>query len=788
MDKKWSNADANRFLGTVSGCFLTCSKDADVRAGAASGGTTSQILIELLSKGFIDGALVWKLGTRDGRPCAEPIMATTAEQVLSARTSTYVATYFARDAMPVIQAFDGRIAVVALPCDATYLRRRMERSPELEQQVVGILALFCGHNSLPDLTEIVCARHGVDWADLEGFTYRTGSWRGNLTMTPKGDAPIVTSTRQFTHFQNLHYFSEKKCLACFDHFGFDADLSLGDSWTLSEMNRDIKPTVCVSRTAAGDRMLELARAALDVQEIAPEHVLSGNSRGLLYHYNVSARSRAAGGMGHTINDRLHLPTSFLDRIIARMGVGNALWSWRDADARRKLERRPFWAVKAQIYAFKALQELNSYAWRRYPDNRQISLIGATLTGNQGAAAMLETSIGEISKRFPEARFVVHSYFPDADRAACTASHVRIVDARPKALVLSALPAMIDGVIRHVGLRVPNVLLTDSLREIRNSSVLVDISGISLADGREKFLPFNLLCTWPAVLTGTPVVKLSQAMGPAKRPLTRLFARFLLNRMQMNFARGETTMDLIAPLVAEEKRAIAADIAFLYASEYALVPQWSDKLDELASTISRKHGTTIAISVSTVVARLVKGTGQDYVDLVSRTIERLLENGHEVVVFPNACREGTDSTHNNDIPLIHALAERLGDRDGLYLVDHAINTVAIRKLLSACDCLITSRFHAMVAGLSLAVPTLVLGWSHKYQEVMKMFGTEGRFLAAGEMTEAAIAAAVEELLSGKDAIRQELAQHGDEVRALAAVQFEWLDAFLQPEAETSGTDG
>lgn len=138
-------------------------------------------------------------------------------------------------------------------------------------------------------------------------------------------------------------------------------------------------------------------------------------------------------------------------------------------------------------------------------------------------------------------------------------------------------------------------------------------------------------------------------------------------------------------------------------------------------------------------------------------------------------------------MITALADRVGQRERLHWVDHAVNTAAIRKLLAASDVLITSRFHAMVAGLSLAVPTLVLGWSHKYQEVMQLFGTEGRFIGAEQMSGDVISAAIGELLEDKDAIRQELARHGDDVRALSAVQFEWLDEFLRQQAETSAAD-
>jgi colanic acid/amylovoran biosynthesis protein len=45
--------------------------------------------------------------------------------------------------------------------------------------------------------------------------------------------------------------------------------------------------------------------------------------------------------------------------------------------------------------------------------------------------------------------------------------------------------------------------------------LIDLAGVSFIDGREKFLPFNILTILPAMLLGVPVVKFAQAMGPSR---------------------------------------------------------------------------------------------------------------------------------------------------------------------------------------------------------------------------------------------------------------------------------
>ena len=48
-------------------------------------------------------------------------------------------------------------------------------------------------------------------------------------------------------------------------------------------------------------------------------------------------------------------------------------------------------------------------------------------------------------------------------------------------------------------------------------------------------------------------------------------------------------------------------------------------------------------------------------------------------------------------------------------------MGIKTLLEYCDLSVVSRFHAMISSLVLEKPVVVMGWGHKYQEVMDQFG-------------------------------------------------------------------
>src|SRR5690606_25460263 len=128
-------------------------------------------------------------------------------------------------------------------------------------------------------------------------------------------------------------------------------------------------------------------------------------------------------------------------------------------------------------------------------------------GNRGAQAMLETVVGRLSRERPGLRFNAFSYYPKEDRGLVRDPRVTVYSSTPAALVLWLLPwSLLFGVARLLlGRRVLR-FAPASIRALGESTALVDVAGVSFIDGREKFLPFNVLTILPARLLGVPVAK------------------------------------------------------------------------------------------------------------------------------------------------------------------------------------------------------------------------------------------------------------------------------------------
>ena len=372
-------------------------------------------------------------------------------------------------------------------------------------------------------------------------------------------------------------------------------------------------------------------------------------------------------------------------------------------------------------------------------NPTISIIGATVWGNRGSEAMLVTTIGRLRESFPDARFNVFSYYPAKDRELVHDEKITILSGKPVSLATRHFIGALTGMLlQKVGLKIPQSRFFNIARKLTESDVLLDIGGITFSDGREKYLPFNILTIWPAMMLGVPVVKLAQAVGPFRRPLNRMMARTFLFRCKHVFARGEKTADFLAEIGFPSSRYdTVTDIAFLYRPEYSLSVENEERITDLINEIRSAKDLDkkiLILSPSNLIDIQTKKEGISYSEKISKLIEKLGCENYHYVVIPNATREGVEKEHNNDLIMIDRLKHKLNSNpstrsfiESASWINYDMNTASIRKIISSADLLITSRYHAMISGICLIKPTLVVGWSHKYEETLKFFGLEDYYV-------------------------------------------------------------
>lgn len=354
--------------------------------------------------------------------------------------------------------------------------------------------------------------------------------------------------------------------------------------------------------------------------------------------------------------------------------------------------------------------------------------------------MLQAVIDNLPERIGACRFSVLTTFPDDDRAEVHDRSVTIVSLRPAEVALFWPLAALAGALRIVHLPWRWLCVTPALRHLRDADLVVDVAGISFADGRGvPIVVYNALMTSLPLLLGRPTVKASQALGPFKNPVNRTLAKLVLPRLRAVCARGDATERHLRDLRLSNVQP-AADLAFTMHM----------RPDQRLPRFDRP---TIGVAPSAVVDGYCSKAGVDYRALLGALIDDVVDGRDvDVVVFPHSSRRRVTGGRMDDRPVARAVHAAVKRRERCRLVDDPIGPVELRALIARCDLLVTSRFHAMVSALATTTPVLVVGWSHKYAEVLDEMGLVG-FAADWRDADAhALAARATDLFDRADEVR------------------------------------
>jgi len=216
-------------------------------------------------------------------------------------------------------------------------------------------------------------------------------------------------------------------------------------------------------------------------------------------------------------------------------------------------------------------------------------------------------------------------------------------------------------------------------------------------------------------------------------------------------------------------------------DYSLSQENEEKAANLRSKIlewKKADDKVISIVPSSLVLKRSLKQGTDYPGKLLNLYLNTQGKHFRYVFLPNGTREGSEETMNNDIIAIDAVREKFRQElsaqefEKIEWVDYDINTRGVREIIGATDGLVASRFHAMVAGLSLCVPTMVIGWSHKYRETLADFGMQN-YAIDYKNTDLKIVKAYQVFLDNMDSIKAQLETRIDGVKESSIKQFEYL---------------
>lgn len=378
----------------------------------------------------------------------------------------------------------------------------------------------------------------------------------------------------------------------------------------------------------------------------------------------------------------------------------------------------------------------------------VLLTGSYLSQNMGAAAMTIVAHDRLSRLGYEP--VLLAKYPEDDRTFAGRYGVRLQAANQFVYTFIVIPFLV--------LLLPFPTFRRMIRTtwFHDAALCYDLGGITFASSRgSSGFVINLTWLLLGLLLDVPVVKGSQAMGPFDRWYLRAVLP-LLRRARLVHARGMDTLNHLHR--AGVRTRLTPDIAFL------LLPE---------TTVAPEPGFVALVPSSVVRQRYDGKMGEGaYVALFAELARHLIRRGKRVVVLAHSYRDA-DTENSNDWPLCRKLAELVNEA-GLTLHESPGCTPGeLKFVLGQAEAVITSRFHGMVAALSMGVPVLVTSWSHKYREVLAMFDLQDWAMDWRAMDARNVQEKTDRLLADAPVLRTRIAGQLYAIRTEAEANFEGL---------------
>jgi len=365
---------------------------------------------------------------------------------------------------------------------------------------------------------------------------------------------------------------------------------------------------------------------------------------------------------------------------------------------------------------------------------EILLTGSKLSGNFGVPSLLISACKVLKKSIPDAQFkLIGSGETKIVKEYLEEYGIKKVETRYRNIYICFFQSILWRMLYSIGLNVQYILKNKFLDELKNSKIVIDIRGITLTD---YFSSKNLIrdirsyfgqsiILFIAFLLKKPAIKFTQDMGPFNNRANRFFARICLERLDFILARSRETERLVKEIGIKTPMYVKPDTAFV------MDPASPDEVCKILDSFYIDNKTLVGINPSRQVdQRILAGDDyklqNNYTRTLAQLADYLIENfSVHVILIPNEIGLIGKNSYD-DIFVAKKVCTDIKNQNMVTLIEKEHVAFDLKGIIGELDLLIASRYHSIVASLSMTVPCLVIGWGFKYNELMGMMG-QGEFV-------------------------------------------------------------
>ncbi len=413
-----------------------------------------------------------------------------------------------------------------------------------------------------------------------------------------------------------------------------------------------------------------------------------------------------------------------------------------------------------------------------PPFMKILIIGGGFE-NKGAEAMVRTVEAQLSSRLGNVSFVLprETRMPEGFFAS-PAENLRLLS---------------DDISRVEKLRIvkrrllarPIYCVRDAIHRdwtmyaarVEKVDAIIDIAGFAYGDawGTSRAMRAqNHICA--ANNGGIPYIFMPQAWGPFELAEYRPVFQRLCSEATGFYARDASSREYLSQLLSKETDAIpiAPDIAFRFRG--ASRQKGRKILEELGLPLSANE--LVGIAPNQRVYERTDGTGLEnsYMQSLCEICAEFRRRNVSVIIVPHEIAAGND-VNRDDRELGRLIAGHFRDEHIIAMTDR-YTAEEVKGVIANFGLLLGSRYHALVAALSQGIPVAAIGWSHKYVELLQMFGLDQFVIELQKIGEFCPRQLVDDLSDDRLALGTQVVRHLQTVHADVDRTFDEVSAVVR----------
>ena len=413
--------------------------------------------------------------------------------------------------------------------------------------------------------------------------------------------------------------------------------------------------------------------------------------------------------------------------------------------------------------------------------------------NKGTAALLNSRIKTLKKYIPDAEFAVFTYHPERDYKP-EMKYIKDVKIRfyevPCKVSLSPRTVLktFHSILRLLfcNSKLVKKLNVKSIQEYSEADVIISTGGDVLTEDYGSISFFNYVANLLlGILLEKPVILYAESIGPFKRRLNRIIARFLLNRVRLVTLRERISREYLEKLgIDKAPMYVTADSAFL------LEPAPIQRVKEILEIEGLKEDSRplVGISVSKIISRygfhnLITPDDKysKYLKLMAQIVDYLIESLNATVVFiPHV----VEPWGNDDRTVAYDIYKLIEGKHKTVVIKNEYTAEEVKGMIGQCDLFIGARMHATIASTSMHVPTVAIAYSHKTHGIIgEMLGYNEYVLDVQNLNYETLASATSNAWNNRTKIRKELVSKMEDIKQAALLNGKLVKELIEHLSES-----